>query len=176
MDRSFDILASEYRPMVATYLRTLGIDGHLAEDLAQETFLSAYRALHTFEEGGNFGFWLRGIARNKALTHWRSVRRRPLVIDSRVLEGVEEVFTSLDREAGAGDWWESRREALRQCLARLSNHLREAIEQVYLREQSLQAAADALGASRAAIGQRISRARGLIRDCIATKLNPDPQP
>ena len=40
MDQSFNILASEYRPMIVAYLRSLGADAHLAEDLAQETFLA----------------------------------------------------------------------------------------------------------------------------------------
>ena len=76
MDQSFNILASDYRPMIVAYLRSLGADAHLAEDLAQETFLAAYQSLNRFDEEGNLGAWLRGIARNKTLMHWRAAAAR----------------------------------------------------------------------------------------------------
>lgn len=174
MNRSFEILAAEYRPMVVAYLRSLVGDAHLAEDLAQETFLAAYQALSQFESGGNFGAWVRGIARNKAKMHWRSASRRPLLIDSRVVEGINEVFDSLDRKEEEGDWWEERRTVLRGCVSRLSDHLRAAVDQVYSQDQNLDEAASVLGSTRAAIGQRLSRARNLLRECVARKLQSAP--
>ena len=45
MTDPFDILATEYRPMVLAYLHSLVKDGHLAEDLTQDTFLSAQQSL-----------------------------------------------------------------------------------------------------------------------------------
>lgn len=170
MTDPFDILATEYRPMVVAYLRSIVKDGHLAEDLTQETFLSAQSTLEKFEEGGNFGRWLRGIARNKALMHWRSARRKPLVIDSRVVDGIDEVFEGMDRDEENGDWWQNRREALKECLRSLSGQLRNAVVQVYEEGQSLDEAALALGSSRAAIGQRLSRARKSLRVCVLGKL------
>ncbi len=172
MNRSFDILAAEYRPMLLAYLRSLGADAHLAEDLAQETFLAAYQSLSKFDEDGNFGSWLRGIARNKVMMHWRSAARRPLLVDSRVVEGVDEVFAGLDREGEGGDWWEERRAAMRECIGRLSAQLRAAVEQVYSFDRSLEEAGVALGASRAAVGKRLSRARVQIRECVTGKLKP----
>src|SRR5262245_2960294 len=46
------------------------------DDLAQEVFLSALKALPTFRRGDDFGAWLRGIARNKLLVYFRSQSRR----------------------------------------------------------------------------------------------------
>ena len=167
---SFQILAAEYRPMVLSYLRAMVKDCHLAEDLTQETFLSAQDSLSKFEEGGNFGRWLRGIARNKALMHWRSLRRSPLVVDSRVVDGIDEVFNEIDRDQEGGDWWEERKRALQECIAKLSDHLKSTVEQVYYNGCSLEEAASVLGSSRAAIGQRLSRSRSRIRTCVNEKL------
>ena len=105
MNRSFDILMAEYRPMILVYLKAMGLGEHIAEDLAQETFISAYESLDKFAKDGDFGKWVRGIARNKALMHWRASNQQPLVVDSRVLEGMEEVFEGFDRSAEDGDWW-----------------------------------------------------------------------
>ncbi len=170
MSVPFDILASEYRPMVLTYLRSMVQDGHLAEDLTQETFIAAQASLGKFEQGGNFGRWLRGIARNKALMHWRSARRSPLVVDSRVVDGIDEVFDQLDRGQEEGDWWQKRREALSNCLRGLSAQLKSAVEQVYHEGRSLEEAAEVLGSSRLAIGQRLSRARKSLRVCVSGKI------
>lgn len=49
---------------------------HDAEDIVQETFLRAYRALHQFEARANFGTWLHRVAINCALDHLRRVKRR----------------------------------------------------------------------------------------------------
>jgi RNA polymerase sigma factor (sigma-70 family) len=78
MTDPFNILAAEYRPMVLAYLRAMVRDAHLAEDLTQETMIAAHESLDGFKPGGTFGSWLRGIARNKALMHWRSEKRHRL--------------------------------------------------------------------------------------------------
>ena len=80
MTDPFDILAAEYRPMVLAYLRAMVRDAHLVEDLVQETMIAAHDSLGGFEPGGNFGRWLRGIARNKALMHFllRPLQHFPL--------------------------------------------------------------------------------------------------
>ena len=176
MNDSFDILAAEYRPMVLAYLRSMVKDPHLAEDLVQETFLSAQAAIGTFDKSGNFGRWLRGIARNKAKMHWRSAKRSPLMVDSRVVEGIDDVFNSLDRHQEDSDWWESRKQALRDCIKRLSKHLKGAIEQVSFHGQSLEEAATSLDSTRAAVGQRLTRARADIRICVQQKLQSGSTP
>jgi RNA polymerase sigma-70 factor, ECF subfamily len=170
MTDPFSILAAEYRPMVLAYLRALVGDAHLAEDLTQETMIGAHESLDGFEPGGNFGNWLRGIARNKALMHWRSEKRHPLLVDSRVVEGIDEVFAGLDRNPAEIDWWESRKLALRDCIALLSGHLKAAVDSVYFGGNTLDQSAGILNATPAAVGQRLSRARTQIRECMGRKL------
>jgi RNA polymerase sigma-70 factor (ECF subfamily) len=170
MTDPFNILAAEYRPMVLAYLRAMVADAHLAEDLTQETMIAAHKSIDGFEAGENFGQWLRGIARNKALMHWRSEKRHPLLVDSRVIDGINEVFDSLDRNAGESNWWESRKLALRDCVSLLSGHLKAAVDSVYFGGNSLDESAASLNSSRAAVGQRLSRARNQIRECMDRKL------
>lgn len=170
MNHSFQILAAEYRPMLVAYLRAMVKDGHLAEDLTQETLIAAQAGISKFEEGASFGKWLRGIARKKALMYWRSAKRKPLVVDSRVVEGIDEVFDGIERNEEEGEWWQRRRDALHECIAALSGQLKAAIEQVYFNTRSLDEAALALGSTRAAIGQRLTRARKGIHGCVTGKL------
>jgi RNA polymerase sigma-70 factor (ECF subfamily) len=60
-----------------------------AEDLVQETFLKAYRAYHTFEEGTNLKAWLYRILTNTFINKYRKDTRRPSEVD---LGSVEDLY------------------------------------------------------------------------------------
>ena len=58
---------------------------------------------------------------------------------------------------------------LSECVAKLSPHLREAIDRVYREGLSLRDAARVLSSSSSAIAQRLSRAREMIRACVQAR-------
>jgi RNA polymerase sigma-70 factor (ECF subfamily) len=167
----FDILAAQYRPMVVVYLRSLTGRADLAEDLAQETFLLAYRRLSSFRAGSDFGAWLRGIARHKALEDRRAASRRHVIADSRIIEGMEDVYRTLDEPRAGGDAWERRRDLLKACVAQLAEKLREAVARVYGDGSGMEEAARLLGTTYEGLAKRLSRARSLLRDCLQRRLS-----
>ncbi|MBE6032187.1 MAG: sigma-70 family RNA polymerase sigma factor [Clostridiales bacterium] len=67
----------EYSGLVFTICYTMTGDYFEAEDLAQETFLSAYRNLHRFQ-GENMKAWLTKIASNKCRDYLKSAARKSL--------------------------------------------------------------------------------------------------
>ena len=70
---AFGALVLRHQSSVRNFLRHLARgDAALADDLAQETFVRAYRGLARFRGDANFSTWLLGIAHN----HWRNARRR----------------------------------------------------------------------------------------------------
>ena len=70
---AFGELVLRHQSAVRNFLRHLVRgDAALADDLAQETFVQAYRGLTRFRGDANFSTWLLGIAHN----HWRNARRR----------------------------------------------------------------------------------------------------
>lgn len=71
---AFGELVHRHQSAVRHFLRHLaGGDAAQADDLAQDTFVQAWRGLATFRGGSSFGTWLLGIAHN----HWRNARRKP---------------------------------------------------------------------------------------------------
>jgi RNA polymerase sigma-70 factor (ECF subfamily) len=60
-----------------------------AEDLVQETYLKAYRAFGSFQEGTNLKSWLYKILTNTFINSYRSKRRRPVETD---LDDVEDLY------------------------------------------------------------------------------------
>lgn len=70
---AFAELVRRYQSPVRAFLaRMTRGDMHLADDLAQETFLKAWRKLHTYRGGARFSTWLFGIAVNE----FRSAARK----------------------------------------------------------------------------------------------------
>jgi len=60
-----------------------------AEDLVQETYLKAYRAFHSFQEGTNLKAWLYRILTNTYINTYRAKKRRP---DETDLDEVEDLY------------------------------------------------------------------------------------
>jgi RNA polymerase sigma-70 factor (ECF subfamily) len=73
----FERDAMEYAPQLFTAAMRMARNAADAEDLVQETFLKAYRAYGTFEEGTNLKAWLYRILTNTYINKYRRDARRP---------------------------------------------------------------------------------------------------
>lgn len=80
-----DAVAALYRGFardVNRYIKNHIRDHHAAEDLTQQTFANALRALPRYEHReGAFGAWLRQIARNAVIDHVRANKKYALLPD-----------------------------------------------------------------------------------------------
>jgi RNA polymerase sigma-70 factor, ECF subfamily len=95
-----------------------------AEDLVQETYLKAYRAFHTFQQGTNLKAWLYRILTNTYINQYRAKKRRP---DETDLEEVEDLY--LYRRLGGLEGATAGRSAEDELLEHLtSEEVKEAIE------------------------------------------------
>jgi RNA polymerase sigma-70 factor (ECF subfamily) len=75
-DAAFSELVRRRQSWLRNLLRRLCRDGALADDLAQQAFLQAWRSLRTLRSTDAFGGWLRRLAVNSWLAHVRSSRAR----------------------------------------------------------------------------------------------------
>lgn len=66
--QAFSLLVERHQAAIRAFLRRLTAGDHAAaDDLAQETFLNAYRKLHTWQGTAQFNTWLHKIAYRKFL-------------------------------------------------------------------------------------------------------------
>lgn len=79
----------EYAPQLFSAAMRMARNAADAEDLVQETFLKAYRAYGTFEEGTNLKAWLYRILTNTYINKYRRDARRPNETD---LGEVEDLY------------------------------------------------------------------------------------
>jgi RNA polymerase sigma-70 factor (ECF subfamily) len=78
---AFDLLVRKYQHRVLKLVSRFVSDAAEAEDVAQEAFLKAYRALASFRGDSAFYTWLYRIAINTAKNALVSNRRRPVDFD-----------------------------------------------------------------------------------------------
>ena len=139
-----------------------------AEDVTQEAFIKAFRALSGFREGAPFRPWILRIAANEARNRRRSIGRRMEVsADARVEldEGLGPAREPADPGATpeevalAGE----QREILLAALGRLDEDDRLVIAYRYFFDLSEAEMADALEVPRGTVKSRLSRAMARLR-------------
>ena len=136
-------------------------NAHDAEDLVQETFLRAHRALDRLQPGTNARAWLHTILQRVRTDAFRRKQRRPVTVEL-VGEGPE-VAPSQDALA-------SGHEELERALAALPEAFRTAVVLRDLQELSYAEIAESLGVPVGTVMSRIHRGRALLREALAGRV------
>lgn len=134
---AFEDLVERYHPLVDAYVRQLLLGSEDGEDLVQESFLKAFRELHTLREPERFGAWLKSIA-------WRECRgwvkkeqtarehRRRLAQEPSAFRGLP---TDPEPEALGGDPWLS---GLARAIDDMGGSKKVVLALFYVREMPLE--------------------------------------
>lgn len=91
---AFELLVIKYQRRIQRLISRMVRDSDLVEDIAQETFIRAYRALHQFRGDAQFYTWLYRIAVNTAKKFLLDLKRDPLVTLTALQPDGEEDETS----------------------------------------------------------------------------------
>lgn len=76
---AYAVLVGRYESLARAAATRIVHDPHLAEDVAQEAFVAAFRSLTSLRSNSRFGAWLLGIVRRTAARALRERRRSPVV-------------------------------------------------------------------------------------------------
>lgn len=152
-----DLVRAHRQPVFRLAYLLLG-DADEAEDVAQEAFIRAHRALAGFDAARPLRPWLLSIAANLARNRRRSLRRY-LAALQRAFEGAPAVAEPPDTPAEEA-------QALWQAIRRLGPADQEVIYLRYFLELSEAEAARALAVAQGTAKSRLSRALGRLRALI----------
>src|SRR5690625_4301238 len=170
--RAFDLLVIKYQRRIMRLLSRQVRNPSDIEDIAQETFIKAYRALPDFRGDSAFYTWLYRIAINTARNWYVAQTRRPQTVDPR--ENPEgETFDQIDnlRDINTPEALLASRQVaqtINQAMAELPEELRNAITLREVEGLSYDEIAQAMDCPVGTVRSRIFRAR----EAIANKLRP----
>ena len=154
---AFTALVERYQSLVCAVSYSATGDQALSEDVAQDTFVAAWRGLNELREPSKFRAWLCGIARNLSRNALRRVGREvPGDVEVQAaLHGIESTSQSplddaLEKESEQLVW---------AALACIPETYREPLVLFYREDKSTKQVAEVLGLSENAVQQRLSRGR-----------------
>lgn len=132
-----------------------------ADDVTQEAFVAAWRALPSFRGDCRFSTWLYRLATNAAIDLLRREKRHRNADDITELE-LSDDGLSPQELAERGET----QEAVRRALGQLSEEHRQVLLLRYMQELDYGEIADALEISEGTVKSRISRAKGRLRELL----------
>ena len=170
--RAFELLVTKYQRRIFRLLSRMIRDPAEIEDVAQEAFVKAYRALTNFRGESAFYTWLYRIAINTAKNHLVSQGRRVPTTTTNDIEDAEgfEDATLLREVATPDSMLQSRQvaEAVNRAIEKLPEELRTAIVLRELEGLSYEEIAETMACPIGTVRSRIVRAR----EAIANELRP----
>lgn len=164
--------ALRHRPALIAYAYTLLRDWHRAEDVVQDATVLLIRKDECFEAIEAVPTWLRRTVRYKCLEVSRK-RRRERPTGDELLDTLAEAAVDRHLEAGGGGDQALRVRALTACIEGLSERKRRIFRGYYVKRESCERIAEALGSSANAIHQALSRLRRALHDCATRRLGEE---
>jgi len=173
--RAFEMLVVKYQRRIERLIGRMVRDVDLVPDIAQETFIRAYRALPRFRGESAFYTWLYRIAVNTAKKSLMELKRDPLVSETSLASRVEDDETSrVENELSDGETPDAVlaskqiAAAVNSAIESLSDELRQAITLREIEGLSYEEIADLMNCPIGTVRSRIFRAR----EAIALRLRP----
>ena len=135
-----------------------------SEDLAQDTFIKAYKKLHTLKDYNKLRSWLYSIARRVAIDHYRKYKNREIPVDNEVLVTLavksETPETLIEQNEISKE--------LKKCLETLPQRDRFLIELLYYYEFSYKEISEMLHINKNTLKSRLYRARKILSEEVKT--------
>ena len=150
-------LVDKYYQRIYLFMRAVGHDRQISEDLTQETFFRAWNHIGQLRDNKALNGWLFRIAGNVSRLHWRRHKHT----DETSLESV----AMQDGGVDSAQWVREQEEfaRVREVVAQLPWKLKQAIVLHYLEQLTIAEAADAAGVRDGTFKSRLNRALEALR-------------
>jgi len=160
-------LIKRHQAGVWRYLRMLGCDAAMADDLTQDTFLKVLcRKNFVQHNDAATAAYLRRTAHNLLVS---SARRSKKAKQVEAFDTLDEIW---DRWAGADLTGDEAVDALQSCLKGLTERARLALRMRYADSASRAEIGEALGITEHGARNLMQRAKQQLKTCVTSKMNP----
>ena len=150
---------NQYQNLIYSICYRLTGDYFDAEDLAQDTFLSAYRHIGDFD-GQNEKAWLCRIATNKCIDYLKRAGRRSVPTEDLYFSALPDSRSSPEQNIMEQEV----QQKLYDCCCRLSSPYREVALDYYYYEMDIGQITEKTGKKQKTLQTQIYRAKGMLRN------------
>ncbi len=170
--KAFELLVIKYQRRIQRLIGRMVRDVDLVEDIAQETFIRAYRALAQFRGEAQFYTWLYRIAVNTAKKALMDLKRNPTVSENSFKSGDDDETSPLENELTSPETPETLlagkeiAQMVNAAMEALPEELRQAITLREIEGLSYEEIAEAMSCPIGTVRSRIFRAREAISERI----------
>jgi len=155
------------------YIRSLGVRAESVDDVAQDSLIVALKKLDGFDRTGDFGAWVRQIAKRLVANERRKELRRSRLLSEHVTDLLIEMDEAEASPVARGERKEELA-ALRECLAELPGRGRELLTLRYLEGISPGGIAAQFGLPSNRVRQTLLRLRRILAACLERRLEIEP--
>lgn len=172
--KAFELLVIKYQRRIQRLIGRMVRDVNLVEDIAQETFIRAYRALGQFRGEAQFYTWLYRIAVNTAKKALMDLKRNPTVSENAYKSDDDDETSRVENELTSPETPETLLASkeianiINQAMQDLPEELREAITLREIEGLSYEEISEAMNCPIGTVRSRIFRAR----EAISAKVKP----
>ena len=173
--RAFELLVIKYQRRIERLVGRMVRDVDLVQDITQETFIRAYKALHQFRGEAQFYTWLYRIAVNTAKKALMEMRRSPIITESALHNRSDDDETSvIEQELITQETLETVlaaqeiAQAVNAAMEALPEDLRQAVTLREIEGLSYEEISQAMDCPIGTVRSRIFRAR----EAISAKVKP----
>ena len=172
--KAFELLVIKYQRRIQRLIGRMVRDVDLVEDIAQETFIRAYRALGQFRGEAQFYTWLYRIAVNTAKKALMDLKRNPTVSENAYKSDDDDETSRVENELTTSETPEAVvaskeiAEIINAAMQALPEELREAITLREIEGLSYEEISEAMNCPIGTVRSRIFRAR----EAISAKIKP----
>lgn len=128
---AFQILQDKYINLVASLIRRMIRNEQDVEDLTQETFIKAYKALNTFQFKYTFSAWIYRIASNNCIDFLRKKRFQTLSLDQSIGNDEDNYYIQVEDKSNMPDLnvlFNERKKVLNDAIAKLPENYKQIIK------------------------------------------------
>ena len=164
-ENAFTELVKKYQKRVHALAWRKVDDFHIAEELTQDAFLTAYQKLATLKNPNQFAGWLYVITDRLCIAWHRKQKPQMESLETTSREEIEELsYRNFKDEQSKEASVEFNRDLIRNLLAELPESERTVVTLHYLGEMTCQAIGEFLGVSPNTVKSRLQRARNRLKD------------
>ena len=170
-DRAFEFLQKKYKPRITALIRRMLKDSDDIEDMVQESFIKAYKALPTFQFGYTFSAWIYRIASNNTIDFLRKKRFQHISIDKPYGEDEDSYFDIKDEDPlpDIELITSERKKILDEAIENLNDGYKEIIKLRHKEELDYKEIADKLDLPLGTVKAHLFRARKALYEALKDK-------